>query len=125
VGGAAGFVVRAPYTSGFSCTPFNSEFGLIETNCPTAGVDLFWTVLLGFPRLTLAMPAIALAFFKAALLHGTVNWALEGGVWLLYSIPFLFIIWQGVRFWKVRNVAFALFIGITTIVEFVALGFLE
>jgi hypothetical protein len=99
VGGLGGIVATCPSVSGSSCLPFLSVFGVIESTCPNATVNIVWVVALGIPRFLMVFPAIPIAVLKAAILNGDRHWLTEGLVWLALSIPIVAGPWVGALYW--------------------------
>ena len=99
VGGLAGFAVTHPYTYEPGCLPGLSVGGVIESNCPVQAVNWFWSIIVGWPRLLIVFPAIAFALLKAAIKNGWWERAEDGAIWLMYSTPFLLLVWAGTLYW--------------------------
>src|SRR5258706_3233671 len=119
--GLAGIAVERRFTSEPSCFPFNSIFGLLESTCPDAAVNLFWSVTVGWPRFLIVFPALAIAQFKVVVSGGGRHlW--DATMWLIYSIPLLLLIWAGIRYWWKRYRAIAPIAAIFVVWETFRLG---
>ena len=122
VGGLLGFGVLNPHTSGSSCVPFNSFFGAIESACPNETVNIFWSVTIGWPRLLIVFPALAISLFKAAASNGDWRPFLDGAMWLLYSAPVTLIICAGTFHWWKHRRFIGVVIATITLLEILVLG---
>ena len=111
-----------------SCWPHNSVFGVIETSCPSPVASWFWNLTVGYPRLAIVFPALAISFYKAAAKslyrgwmqgdsHGIAAYSAAGfaGNALPFLLPSLLVaslMGLGASYWYRRNRAFGISLGV-------------
>ncbi len=123
IGGAVGFIFRQAYNQEPSCVPFNTVFGLLEATCPNAIVNWFWTILVGIPRLFIVFPALWLSLLKTSFQNdGNAGYFMESCWWLVVSLPFFIVVFLGLKHWRHRSHKLSLYIGITLMLEIIALA---
>jgi hypothetical protein len=133
IGCAVGFALPSPHGEG--CFPFGATFGVLLTRCSNAAADMFWSVLVGWPRFVIVFPAAAFALLKAAASAAfrhwwspspypslALPWLSESVVWLLYSIPLALVMWVSFAYWKARSRPMAIGLTVVVFAEILYLG---
>jgi hypothetical protein len=121
IGGLLGFGFDAPFTTEPSCVPFSSVFGLLQTSCRVEVVNRLWSIAVGWPRLAIVFPALAIALLRTAVENA--DYLLEASAWILYSMPLFAVLYAGALYWRKRHRGVADIITVAMIGEILVLGF--
>jgi hypothetical protein len=85
-------------------------------------VNFFWSVTVGWPRLLIIFPALAIALFKAAASGVGWHWSIDAAWWVFCSIPLFLLVWAGTSYWWKRHRTVAMIATTTIVLEILTLG---
>jgi hypothetical protein len=96
-----------------TCYPYVEMWGIFGAQCEEPFAEAFWFLAITVPRFFLS------PFYLSAhlLTTGSLKWMLEAGLWLLYCIPILLLIFiPGFRYWNRKNKQFSWILVMLTLV---------
>jgi hypothetical protein len=121
LGGLFSFAFDGPRRPGLGCVPYDVE-GILESGCKDVAGQLFWSLVVGWPRFVIALPAYALTFALATVKTGHSFFLVDGVPFFLLSIPVGLVACAGVWHWWPRSGALAVIQIATLLGEIVYLG---
>ena len=121
LGGLLSFAFDRPWSRGLGCVPYDVE-GVLESACKDAGGQLFWSVLVGWPRFVIVIPAYALAFTLATVKTGSSFVLPDTVAFSVWSIPLALAACVSVWHWWPRSRALAVIQIATLLGEILYLG---
>ena len=125
-GALLGFAIARPYTAEAGCVPFNSVWGVLDTNCQSWLGAAAWFVAVGMPRMIIVFPAIVLASVRAFITNGLAVRYLGNAIpFALITIPVALIATGSFLFWRSRSKPFGAALLAVLLTEIVYLGVSE
>jgi hypothetical protein len=121
LGGLVAFAFDRPWRPGLGCLPYDVE-GVLESECKDAAGQLFWSVVVGWPRFVIVIPAYALAFTAATVKTGSSFVLADAVAFALWSIPLALAACFSVWHWWPRSRALAVIQIATLLGDIVYLG---
>lgn len=109
VGGLLAFALDRPYSTAVDCFPQTSAFAVLVSNCDNSMVNLFWSVIAGWPRFVIVVPALVFAGVHAFAKNGFHYWFyLDNAIpFAVLSIPLVLVSWGGISYWIQMSRTFA------------------
>jgi len=92
------------------------------SDCANEGVNLFWSLTLGYPRLFLIPPAIFLTTVRVSISNQDTFWLLEGLSFLIVSVPIVIVFFVGIRFWHRNSLILGWLLATMIVAETVVLS---
>jgi hypothetical protein len=124
-GGIVGAALTRHYAHEPACIPYVVTFGVFLWKCESAAADLFWSVVVGWPRVAIVPPALAFTLIKDSVKNHHWFFLHDAVWWMLWSVPLVLVAWGGFAYWKTRSTLFAIGLTATLVGEIVYLGMLE
>jgi hypothetical protein len=113
IGGMIGLAFWTPHRSDATCVPYLTIFLLLQTNCGSELITLFWTLVVGIPRSFMIPFVLTLALFKAVFTNGVNGHSYLPNAfhWMKISVPVLLLYSAGISYWWGCNRKLAIITG--------------
>jgi hypothetical protein len=105
------------------CLPQESGFGVLEAKCASVAADLFWSVIVSWPRVEIIGPAGIVAEIKATVRNDVRDPSIADAVpFDPWSLPFALVLCVSFVYWEARSKLLAIGLTATLLGEILYLG---